>query len=86
MTSKLRTEWKVKLASLGAFVGSLAGVMALEAYAPAFVERLPDGLQAIGASAVAAGMSWLSGWMARTRPESLSESTIDAVRRYSPPR
>ncbi len=78
--NRTKTEWKVKLASLGAFAGSLAGVMALEMYAPSFIERLPDGLQAVGASAVAAGVAWLSGWMARTRPESLSESTIAAAR------
>lgn len=81
MSISLRTEWKVKLASFGAFAGSLAGIVALDAYAPAVIERAPEGLRAVAAAAVAAAVSWLSGWVARSRPESVSQSTVDAVLR-----
>lgn len=78
----MKTEWKVKLASLGAFVGSLAASIALDAYTPAVIEHAPEGLRFIVAGLVASAASWLSGYVARTRPESVSQSTIDAVLRH----
>jgi hypothetical protein len=79
--TSLRTEWKVKLASLGAFAGSLIASVALDVYAPSIVNNVPGGLRTLTAAAIAAAVSWLSGWVARTRPECVSPSTVDAVLR-----
>ena len=79
--TKLKTEWKVKVSSLGAFVGTLAGAVALDVYAPAVVAHAPEALKVATAALVSAAVAWLSGWAARTRPESVSQSTVDAVLR-----
>lgn len=82
-----KTEWKVRIASLASFVGTLAVGIALEEInSPEFIDRLPDGLQVLAGAALVAACTWVSGRIARTRPEYISQSTVDAVRaRYEKP-
>lgn len=79
-TTTKKTEWKVRIASLASFVASLAVVTLLEVKAPQFIETLPEGVQALAGAALVAVTTWYSGRYARSRPEYISQSTIDAVR------
>ncbi len=75
-----KTEWKVRIASLATFVGSLALGILFEVERPGIIERLPDNLQVVGGALLVAAASWFSGRAARSRPEYISQSTVDAVR------
>lgn len=75
-----KTEWKVRIASLASFVGALAVGTLLEVKTPDIVNALPDGVQVLAGAALVAAASWFSGRAARSRPEYVSQSTIDAVR------
>jgi len=74
------TEFKVKIASFASFAGSLAASVVLEQWAPKAVERLPLGVQALAGAAIVAAAAWFAGRAARSRPDSISESTLEAVR------
>lgn len=74
------TEWKVKIASLASFAGSLAASVLIDEWAPGIVERLPSGAQAVGAAALAAAAAWFAGRAAKSRPDAISQSTLEAVR------
>ena len=79
---KPKTEWKVKAATYGTFFAGLAGSVVLSTTATDYVEALPDWLESIVYPAILAAATRLSGWAARTRPEELSQSTVDAVERW----
>lgn len=76
---KGKTEWKVKAAALGTWLAALAGSIALSTTATDYVEALPDWIENIIYPALVAGVSLLSGRAARTKPDYLSPSTIEAV-------
>lgn len=75
-----KTEWKVKIAATASFLASLAGVMVLETWAPSAIAGLPSGVQAVATAGVVTLATWLSGRAARSRPDAISESTLEAVR------
>lgn len=77
-----KTEWKVKAATYGTFFAGLVGSVVLSTTATDYVEALPDWLESIVYPAVLAAATMLSGRAARTRPEELSQSTVDAVERW----
>jgi hypothetical protein len=80
-----KTEWKVKAAAWAAFLVSLAGTTVLEWTATDLVPALPNSLNwlaPIVSAALTAGLTWLAGWSARTKPENLSQSTVDAIRKW----
>lgn len=74
------TEWKVRVASSASFVATLAIGAILESRGPEFIETLPEPTRVFAGALLVAAASWLAGRAAKTRPESLSQSTIDAVR------
>jgi len=73
------TEWKVRIAALASFVGSLAAGILIEQRSVDIVNALPSGLKVVGASVLVATGAWFSGRAARSRPEYISESTMRAV-------
>ena len=74
-----KTEWKVRIASLASFAGTLAVALLLDPRAPEWLDRLPEPLRVIGGAAIVAAGVWASGRTARTRPDMISESTVRAV-------
>jgi hypothetical protein len=79
------TEWKVKAATWAAFLVSLAGTTALEWTATDLVPALPNSLNwlvPIASSIITAGLTWFTGWSARTKPDNISQSTVDAIREW----
>lgn len=74
------TEFKVKAAATASFVASLAGVLLLEEWAPKVIAELPTSVQAMATAGVVTLVTWLSGRAARSRPDAISESTLEAVR------
>lgn len=76
---KGKTEWKVKAAALGTWLAVLAGSIVLSTTATDYVSALPDWLENIIYPSVVAGISLLSGRAARTKPDYLSPSTVEAV-------
>lgn len=74
------TEWKVRVASLASFVGATVAGLLLESRGPQMIEQLPSAVQVLAGAVLAAALTWLSGRAARSRPEYISQSTIDAVR------
>jgi len=83
-----KTEWKVRAATWAAFLSSLAGITALQATVTDMVPTLPDWLETPAYSLLIAAATWLAGYNTRTRPDSVSESTRDAIaewmRRHAP--
>lgn len=79
--SNRKTEWKVRIASLAGFVATLAvGVLLETVNSPEFIDKLPDSLQVVAGAVLVAASTWIAGRIARTRPEYISQSTVDAVR------
>lgn len=76
------TEWKVRAASLASFIATLAAGTVLEMRGPEFIETLPDVTKVFAAALLVSVTSWLSGRAAKSRPDYISQSTIDAVRAH----
>lgn len=74
-----RTEIKVKAASWATFFVSLAGTVALTTTATDLVHALPDWIEVIVYPSLLGATSWLTGRTTKSRPENISQSTIDAV-------
>lgn len=74
------TEWKVRIAALVSFVGSLAAATLIETRGVELVNQLPEMVRIVALPALVAAGTWFSARAARSRPEYLSESTIAAVR------
>lgn len=77
-----RTELKVRAASAATFLASLAGVILLQTSATDWVKDLPVWAQAPGAALILAGITWLTGRQAKSKPDYLSPSTIEAVQAW----
>lgn len=74
-----KTELKVKAASWATFLVSLAGLTLLQSTATDMVADLPDWLETAAYSLLLAATTWLTGYNTRTRPDGLSQSTVDAI-------
>lgn len=75
-----RTEWKVRAASLATFAGSLAAVSLIETRGLEFVNALPEGVRIVALPLLVSTGAWFAGRAARSRPDYVAESTIEAVR------
>lgn len=74
-----KTEWKVQAATLATYLGALAGSVFLSTTATDYVHALPDWAENLAYPAVLAGVTWLTGRAAKTKPGYISASTADAV-------
>ena len=80
MSATRKTEIKVRVAAWATFVATLAGTTVLQTRAGDWVSDLPAWLQAPAAALVLAGITWLSGRQAKSKPDYLSPSTIEAAK------
>lgn len=74
-----KTEWKVRIAALASFVGSLAAGALLDERTFSVINNLPDGVRPLVLAGLVGAGVWYSARAARSRPEYISKSTIDAV-------
>lgn len=74
-----KTEWKVRVATLGTYLAALAGSIFLSTTATDYVHALPDWAENLVYPAVLAGITWLSGRAAKSKPGYISASTAEAV-------
>jgi hypothetical protein len=74
-----KTEWKVRIAALASFVGSLAAGALLDERTFDVINNLPDGVRPVVLAGVVAAGVWYSARAARSRPDMISKSTLDAV-------
>lgn len=72
----------MRVATLATFVATLVGTSLLQTSATDFLKDLPPWLQAPGAALVLAGITWLSGRQAKSKPDYLSPSTIEAAKAW----
>lgn len=77
-----KTEWKVRIASLAAFVGSLAASILIETRGVELVNDLPENVRVVLLPVLVAVGTWFAGRAARSRPEYISKSTLEAIRGY----
>jgi hypothetical protein len=80
-----KIEAKVKAATWAAFAVSLLGTTVLEWAATDLIPALPNSLNwlvPIVSAALTAGLTFASGYLKRSRPDSISESTVDAVKKW----
>lgn len=77
-----KTEWKVKAAALATYLISLAGVTLLDTTVTDYVHALPDWLESVVYPVIPALGALLAGRAARTKPDYLSPSTVEAVQEY----
>lgn len=80
-----KTEAKVKAATWAAFAVSLLGTTVLEWIATDLVPALPNSLNwlvPIVSAALTAALTFVSGYATRTKPDSISQSTVDAVKKW----
>lgn len=76
-----KTEWKVRIAALASFVGSLAAGALLDERTFEVINRLPDGVRPLALAALVAAGVWYAGRTAKSRPEYIAKSTLEAVAR-----
>lgn len=79
---KGKTEWKVRIASLATFVGSLAAVSVIETRGLEFVNALPEGVRIVALPLLVSAGAWFAGRAASSRPGYVAQSTVDAVRAH----
>ena len=80
-----KTETKVKAAAWATFGASLIGTTILEWASTDLIPALPNNLNwavPIVSSALVAATTWVGGYLTRTRPDSLSQSTVDAIKAW----
>ena len=80
-----KPEAKVKAATWAAFAVSLLGTTLLEWTATDLVPALPNNLNwltPIVSAALAAAGTFVAGYYTRTKPESISQSTVDAIKKW----
>lgn len=81
-----KVEAKVKAAAWAAFVVSLAGSVLLEWTATDLIPALPGNLNWLApvlVAAVTTASTFVAGYLKRSKPDSLSESTVDAIKRWA---
>ena len=74
-----KTEWKVRVATLATYLAALAGSIFLSSTGTDYVHALPDWAENLVYPALLAGVTWLSGRAAKTKPGYISASTAEAV-------
>lgn len=74
-----KVELKVKAASYATFFASLAVFVFLSTTATDYVKALPDAVENIGLAAILAATTFVGGYVKKSRPASLAQSTIDAA-------
>jgi hypothetical protein len=79
VTLKPKMELKVKAAGYATFFVSLAVFTFLSTTATDYVKALPDALESVGLAAVVAASTFVAGYVKKSRPASLAQSTIDAA-------
>lgn len=71
--SKPKVEWKVKAASLGTYLATVAGLAVLQALDAdhSLIAFLPDPIEAISLPLIPTGIAWLAGYKAKhtARPD-----------------
>lgn len=80
-----KTETKVKAATWAAFLVSLAGTTILEWASTDLIPALPNSLNwlvPLVSAGITAAITWVGGYLTRTKPESISQSTVDALRKW----
>lgn len=79
---KGKIELKVKAATWATFLLALAGTTLLSTTATDYVPALPDWLEAPAYALLLSAGTLLGGYLKRSRPENLSDSTISAVQKW----
>ncbi len=74
-----KTEWKVRIAALASFAGSLAAGALLDERTFDVINKLPDGVRPLVLAGLVAAGVWYSARAARSRPDMISKSTMEAV-------
>ncbi len=74
-----KTEWKVRIAALASFVGSLAAGALLDERTFDVINKLPDVVRPLVLAGLVAAGVWYSARAARSRPDMISKSTMEAV-------
>lgn len=77
-----KVEAKVWAATWGAFLASLAGLTLLQSTVTDMVPSLPDWLESPAYALVASAVTLVSGYVKRSKPAQLSESTVEAIREW----
>ena len=70
VSPKPPVEWKVKMASAGTYLGSVAGLAVLQALNAdlSLIDFLPDWAETLIAPLVPTGIAWFAGYAARHTP------------------
>ncbi|MFC6080897.1 hypothetical protein [Sphaerisporangium aureirubrum] len=68
--TKKPVEWKVKAASLGTYLGTVAGLAVLQTLDAdhSLIAFLPDVIEAITLPLIPTGIAWLAGYKAKHTP------------------
>jgi hypothetical protein len=74
-----RVELKVKAASYATFFASLAVFVFLSTTATDYVQALPDAVESVGLAALVTATTFVSGYMRKSRPAALAQSTVTAA-------
>jgi len=77
-----KTEIKVKAASYATFFMALAGLTFLGTTATDYVHALPDWIEVPAYSLLTTAVTFVSGYYTRSKPSALSDSTIEAARKW----
>lgn len=76
---KSKVELKTKAASYVSFFVSLAVFVFLSTTATDYVKALPDAIESVGLAALVAASTFVGGYVKKSRPASLAQSTVDAA-------
>lgn len=80
-----KTEAKVRAATWAAFAVSLVGTTILEWTSTDLIPALPNSLNwlvPIVGAALTAAITWVGGYLKRSRPDALSDSTVAALQQW----
>lgn len=79
----IKTETKVKAAAWATFLAATAGLTVLQTTVTDMVPVLPDWLETPAYALLLTAATWLAGYATRTRPAGVSDSTVDAVGKWT---
>lgn len=80
-----KTEAKVRAATWAAFAVSLVGTTILEWTSTDLIPALPNSLNwlvPIVSAKLTAAITWVGGYLKRSRPDALSDSTVAAIQQW----